>query len=77
MSRTAFAQAFAEQLNQTPLQYMTAWRMQIARQMLSESKMNLGEVAMQVGYASEAAFARAFKKAAGQTPAAYRKHRAD
>ena len=73
MSRTAFAQGFAEQLDQTPLQYMTAWRMQIARQMLRESKMNIGDVAMHVGYASEAAFARAFKKATGLTPAAYRK----
>lgn len=72
LSRTGFALQFTEKLDMTPMQYLTGWRMQIARQGLTEHGSNVAEVAATVGYASESAFARVFKKEVGLTPAAYR-----
>lgn len=72
LSRTGFAQQFTEKMDLTPMQYLTGWRMQIARQGLVEHGGNVAEVAAMVGYASESAFARVFKKEVGLTPAAYR-----
>ena len=72
MSRTAFAQLFAEKMGTTPMQYLTNWRMQIACHGLTESRWNVADAAAEVGYASEAAFSRVFKKQIGLSPAAYR-----
>ncbi len=72
MSRTAFAQAFAAKLDVTPMQYVTAWRMQLARAALAEQGVSVAEVAERAGYASESAFNRAFRKEVGMPPAAYR-----
>ncbi len=72
MSRTAFAQLFAEKMGTTPMQYLTDWRMQIACHGLTESRWNVADAAAEVGYASEAAFSRVFKKQLGMSPAAYR-----
>ncbi|WP_171174954.1 AraC family transcriptional regulator [Ruegeria sp. HKCCD8929] len=72
MSRTAFAQVFAEKMAVTPMQYLTNWRMQIACHGLSESRWNVADAAAEVGYASEAAFSRVFKKQVGLSPAAYK-----
>lgn len=72
LSRTGFAQQFSQKLGLTPMQYLTAWRMQIARYNLAERDMNVSDVASAVGYQSDAAFARVFKKEVGLTPAAYR-----
>ena len=72
MSRTAFAQLFAEKMGTTPMHYLTDWRMQIACHGLTESRWNVADAAAEVGYASEAAFSRAFKKQIGLSPAAYR-----
>ena len=72
LSRTAFSQQFSAKIGQTPLQYLTSWRMQIARQCLSERNASVTDAAELVGYASESAFARVFKKEVGMTPAAYR-----
>ncbi|WP_170561664.1 AraC family transcriptional regulator [Ruegeria atlantica] len=72
MSRTAFAQLFAEKMATTPMQYLTDWRMQIACHGLIEARWNVADAAAEVGYASEAAFSRVFKKQVGVSPAAYR-----
>lgn len=55
------------------MQYLTFWRMQKARELLSETRLGTGAIAEQVGYQSEAAFAKAFKKAVGAGPGAYRR----
>ncbi|WP_319545904.1 AraC family transcriptional regulator [Ruegeria conchae] len=72
MSRTAFAQLFAQKMGTTPIQYLTDWRMQIACHGLTENRWNVADAAAEVGYASEAAFSRVFKKQVGVSPAAYR-----
>jgi AraC family transcriptional regulator, activator of mtrCDE len=72
MSRTAFAQMFSDKMDVTPMQYLTNWRMQIACHGLTENNWNVADAAAEVGYASEAAFSRVFKKQIGLSPAAYR-----
>jgi len=71
-SRTGFAQSFAQKLGTTPMQYVTAWRMQIAREALAGRGLSVAEVAGLSGYSSESAFSRVFKKEVGLSPAAYR-----
>jgi len=73
MSRSAFASRFARLVGEPPLAYVTRWRMQKAAGMLREGKQTLAEVAAQVGYDSEAAFSKAFKRAVGSAPGAYRR----
>ena len=72
MSRTSFAQLFSDKMGVTPMQYLTDWRMQIACHGLTEARWNVADAAAEVGYASEAAFSRVFKKQIGLSPAAYR-----
>lgn len=72
LSRTSFALRFSDKLGLSPMQYVTSWRMQIARNALVERGASVAEAAGLCGYASEAAFSRAFKKELGQPPAAYR-----
>lgn len=73
LSRTAFATTFTQLMSTTPLSYITRWRMQIAREMLLETKSPIIEVAETTGYQSEAAFSRVFKKYFDQAPATYRR----
>jgi AraC-like DNA-binding protein len=73
MSRTSFANNFRDKVGQTPLQYLTNWRMLIAIRILEESHYSIAEVAEKVGYSSEPAFTRAFKRHLNQTPARYRR----
>ncbi len=72
LSRTGFAQHFAKKMAVTPMQYLTDWRMQLARQALVEQRATVSEAAALSGYASESAFTRVFKKEVGVTPAAFR-----
>jgi len=72
MSRSAFALRFKELLGQTPLDYVTDWRMQKALQLLKERDRKMVEVAQSVGYESDAAFSKAFKRIVGVTPGEYR-----
>ncbi len=72
LSRTGFALRFSEKMGITPMQYLTSWRMQIARKSLIADQITVVEAAALSGYASESAFSRAFKKEVGQSPAAYR-----
>jgi AraC-like DNA-binding protein len=74
MSRSAFAARFKELLGQTPLEYVTEWRMQKAMQLLQcRRDKKLIDVARLVGYESDAAFSKAFKRVVGASPGEYRK----
>ncbi len=73
MSRSAFAARFKELLRQTPLEYVTEWRMQKAMQLLEQRDTKLLDVARSVGYESDAAFSKAFKRVAGMNPGEYLK----
>ena len=77
MSRSAFAMRFKELLGQTPLEYVTEWRMQKAIQLLQKDNKKLVEIAQAVGYESDAAFSKAFKRVVGVAPREYRKDGAD
>jgi AraC-like DNA-binding protein len=71
MSRSAFAARFKELLGQTPLEYVTEWRMQKAMQLLQQRDKKLVDVARSVGYESDAAFSKAFKRVVGASPGEY------
>ena len=73
LSRTAFATMFASYMSTTPLVYLTQWRMQIARQRLLETQDPIIAIAESVGYQSEAAFGRVFKRYFDIAPASYRR----
>ncbi len=70
-SRSVLADRFAKIVGHPPMQYLARWRMQTAARLLREGGMTVSEVAHEVGYESEAAFSRAFKKTIGLAPAAY------
>src|ERR1700733_7054007 len=71
MSRSAFAARFKELLGQTPLEYVTEWRMQKAIQLLERRDKKIPEVARLVGYESDAAFSKAFKRIVGANTGEY------
>lgn len=73
LSRSAFAERFTSLIGQPPMQYLTLWRMQLAAQQLKESAAPIAKIAFEVGYESEAAFNRAFKRQFGAPPATWRK----
>ena len=73
MSRSAFAARFKELVGQTPLEYVTEWRMQKAMQLLEQGEKKLIDVARLVGYESDAAFSKAFKRVVGANPGEYLK----
>jgi AraC-like DNA-binding protein len=73
MSRSAFAARFKELLGQTPLEYVTEWRMQKAMQLLEQRDKKLFDIARSVGYESDAAFSKAFKRVVGVNPGEYLK----
>lgn len=75
MSRTSFVNRFSERMSTTPLNYITRWRMQVARQLLAETAAPIIDVAERAGYNSEAAFGRVFKKHFDIAPAAYRRQK--
>src|SRR5262249_10493541 len=72
VSRSVLAERFTEMVGQPPMQYLALWRMQLASRQLIDGG-PVAEVASAVGYESEAAFSRAFKKAVGQSPATWRR----
>jgi AraC-like DNA-binding protein len=73
VSRSVLAQRFTDLVGDTPIRYLASWRMQLAKQMMRDGARNIQDVAASVGYESEAAFNRAFKRATGSPPAAWRK----
>jgi AraC-like DNA-binding protein len=72
VSRSALADRFTQFVGQPPIRYLGHWRMQLAARLLSDGAAKVSAVARDVGYDSEAAFSRAFKKIAGISPAAWR-----
>ncbi len=72
-SRSAFAAAFTATLGQTPLAYLTRWRMTVAANLLRESALGIAEVAQRVGYRNAYAFATAFRRVTGVSPGAERR----
>ncbi|MCP2168647.1 AraC family transcriptional regulator [Goodfellowiella coeruleoviolacea] len=77
LSRAAFAKRFTALVGQPPLAYLTWWRMTLAAQLLRDSDVPLRTVAERTGYASEFAFAKAFKREYGTAPGRYRSDRSD
>jgi AraC-like DNA-binding protein len=73
MSRSAFAAKFSELVGEPAMHYATRWKMSAAQQWLKDSNASLAQLANRLGYDSEAAFQRAFKRIVGQTPGAVRR----
>ena len=72
-SRTVLASRFRALVGAAPIAYLTRWRMLRADKLLRESRAGVAEVAEKVGYTSEAAFAKAFKRTLGRTPGKVRR----
>lgn len=68
MSRSAFAERFSRLVGEAPMQYVTRWRMYLAMDALRDDRATVAEIALRLGYGSEAAFSRAFKRFAGVPP---------
>lgn len=75
MSRSAFMDRFTALVGVPPIRYLTAWRLATARRELRESGKSVGQLAYAVGYGSEEAFSRAFKREYGLAPAHWRERR--
>jgi AraC-like DNA-binding protein len=75
LSRSAFADRFTHFAGVSPMHYLTRWRMQLATRHLENPSASIAQVAAEVGYESEAAFNRAFKKHVGAPPATWRRGR--
>jgi transcriptional regulator GlxA family with amidase domain len=73
LSRSALADRFIRLIGVPPMHYLANWRMQVATQKLRDTNASLAQIAELVGYESEAAFSRAFKKAFGAAPATWRR----
>jgi AraC-like DNA-binding protein len=71
-SRTVMAERFAQFTGTPPMHYLAKWRMQVASEMLNRGNANMATIAAEIGYESEAAFSRAFKKMMGVPPSAWR-----
>ncbi len=72
LSRSGFSARFTSLVGESVMQYVTRWRMLVARGKLLESRIGLGELSEQLGYQSEAAFSRAFKRVFGVSPGSVR-----
>ena len=75
LSRSAFAERFVQFVGHPPMQYVTNWRMQLATNYLRMGTESVAAIANRVGYESEAAFSRAFKKVVGAPPSEWREQR--
>ena len=75
LSRSALVERFTRYLSEPPMTYLTRWRLQLAARSLTRTPKGVAEIASEVGYESEAAFNRAFKREFGLPPARYRRQR--
>ena len=73
ISRSALVERFTRYLSEPPMTYLTRWRLQLAARSLESTPRGVAEIAAEVGYESEAAFNRAFKREFGQPPGQYRR----
>jgi AraC-like DNA-binding protein len=72
-SRATLTRRFGDLTGQSPMAYLTAWRMSLAARKLRDGDATVRQIAREMGYDSEFAFARAFKRATGSAPGQYRK----
>ena len=72
LSRSAFSSRFTHLVGEPPMKYLTRWRMHMATHLL-KNEVNMEKIALQLGYNSEVAFRKAFKREVGIPPATYRK----
>jgi AraC-like DNA-binding protein len=72
MSRSVFAERFTSLVGQPPMQYLAMWRMHMAAQYLREGRGSLAQIGAAIGYDSESAFSRAFKRQFGVSPGGWR-----
>ena len=72
ISRSALVQRFTRYLSEPPMAYLSCWRLQLAARSLEKTARGVAEIAGEVGYESEAAFSRAFKREFGRPPGRYR-----
>lgn len=72
MSRSAFNERFAALVGMPPIRYLTHWRLQLAKERLRDGRQSIAQIAHAVGYESEVAFNRAFKREFGEPPARWR-----
>ncbi|HUI62513.1 MAG TPA: AraC family transcriptional regulator [Steroidobacteraceae bacterium] len=75
MSRSVFAERFSSLVGQPPMQYLAMWRMHVAAQYLREGRGSLAQIGAAIGYDSESAFSRAFKRQFGVSPGGWRSDR--
>ncbi len=75
MSRSSLAERFTAYVGIPPMQYLTRWRLQLAARLLEDGRATVSQAAATVGYQSEAAFTRAFKRYVGESPGAWRRSR--
>lgn len=73
LGRTTFAQRFKEVVGVTVHEYLTRWRVQLAKRLLDESRLPLDRIARRVGYESAASFSRMFRREVGTSPGAFRR----
>lgn len=73
MSRSSFAEQFTTYVRLPPMHYLARWRLQLAARLLESGTMSVAQAATAVGYQSEAAFNRAFKREVGEAPGAWRR----
>jgi transcriptional regulator GlxA family with amidase domain len=77
ISRSALVERFTRYLSEPPMAYLTRWRLELAARSLERTSRGVADIAADVGYESEAAFNRAFKRQFGRPPGRYRnEHRA-
>jgi AraC-like DNA-binding protein len=74
MSRTSFAVRFREVMGTPPASYLAEWRMLQARRLLLQTDLTIADIVTRVGYGSDAAFLRAFKRRFGETPGKLRRN---
>lgn len=77
MSRSAFNERFTSLVGMPPIRYLTLWRLQLAKEKLRGGRQNIAQIAHAVGYESEVAFNRAFKREFGAPPARWREQQAE
>ncbi len=75
LSRSALVERFSRFLGEPPMTYLTRWRLQLAARSLQKTSRGVADIAAEVGYESEAAFSRAFKREFGRPPGRYRSDR--
>lgn len=77
MSRAVFAERFTQAIGMPPMQYVLEWRVALAKDMLQQDRLSVGEIAVRTGYQSASAFTTAFTRVTGCSPRDYSRQLAD